>query len=507
MCLRFFGLPGGGRNASARKAITQGDGSMSKSKLTRRDFIKGVAAATATGPWILRHGGIAEAASEEARIISAAKKIKPVDLNGMIWSLYYRNMKRLEGEFRSKAGYGVGKIQDISVFQIPQRALAEAISRSGKFDFFHLDSNMIPSLASAGLLEPLDKYMDEAGFKLDMVGNFGSFMKYKGKTYGIPTDGNVHTHFMRKDLLEDPDEMKRFADKHGKPLAMPVTWEDNQQIAEFFHRPDKGLWGSGSLRNRANGVTWWYMYFHSAGGFPFDDDLNPTINNKYGMYAMDTYLNLKKASPPEAPGWGTPQMIPQHMNGHIASSQYWDGLISALEGPKSKTQKKWRYGLIPGSRFSGKLVHRSISSPLAAFMINRHSPRKHQAALFALYLATLKNSTEIVSHRTFTFHDPWHKGHFKSQAIIDAYTPEGMKSIKDSLLVTTPPIYLTGHREFQDVLAKNISEAYVGQRSAKDVLVNTEKAWSKLIRQIGKRKLKAELAGYKAAFPSMDTPS
>jgi hypothetical protein len=73
--------------------------------------------------------------------------------------------------------------------------------------------------------------------------------------------------------------------------------------------------------------------------------------------------------------------------------------------------------------------------------------------------------------------------------------------------VTTPPIYLTGHREFQDVLAKNISEAYVGQRSAKDVLVNTEKAWSKLIRQIGKRKLKAELAGYKAAFPSMDTPS
>ncbi len=480
---------------------------MNKSKLTRRKFIKGATAAAIAAPVVLRHQGEVQASPEEDRIIKAAKKLKPTPLNGMIWSLYYRNMKRLEGEFRGKAGYGVGKIQDISVFQIPQRALAEAVSRSNKFDFFHLDSNMIPSLASAGLLEPLDDYMAAAGFKLDMLGNFGSFMKYKGKTYGIPTDGNVHNHFMRKDLLENPDEQKRFADKHGKPLAMPVTWEDNQQIAEFFHRPDDKIWGSGSLRNRANGVTWWYMYFHSAGGFPFDDDMNPSIDNKYGMYAMDTYLNLKKASPPEAPGWGTPQMIPQHMNGHIASSQYWDGLISALEGPKSKTQGKWRYGLIPGSTFSGKLVHRSISSPLAALMINRHSPRKHQAALFAMYLATLKNSTEIVSHRTFTFHDPWHTEHFKSPTIIKAYTKEGMQSIKDSLLVTTPPIYLTGHREFQDVLGKNISEAYVGQLKAKDVLSKTEKAWTKLIRQIGKKKLKSELAGYKAAFPSIDKPS
>ncbi len=174
---------------------------MNKSKLTRRKFIKGATAAAIAAPVVLRHQGEVQASPEEDRIIKAAKKLKPTPLNGMIWSLYYRNMKRLEGEFRGKAGYGVGKIQDISVFQIPQRALAEAVSRSNKFDFFHLDSNMIPSLASAGLLEPLDDYMAAAGFKLDMLGNFGSFMKYKGKTYGIPTDGNVHNHFMRKDLL------------------------------------------------------------------------------------------------------------------------------------------------------------------------------------------------------------------------------------------------------------------------------------------------------------------
>ncbi|MFQ5894416.1 MAG: extracellular solute-binding protein [Nitrospinota bacterium] len=483
---------------------------MSERRLSRRSFIKAGLAAAVAGPWVLRHPRLAEAGPEEDRIIRAARKAKPADLSGMIWGLYYNGpMRNLAAEFKKKAGVGVGKIQDISVFQIPQRAMAEAVARSPKFDFFHLDSNMIPSLASAGLIEPLDEYMEEAGFKFDMVGNFASFMRYRGKTYAIPTDGNVHNQFIRKDLFENPDEQKAFADKHGKPLKWPVTWEDHQEVLEFFHRPDQKphIWGSGSLRNRANGVTWWYMYFYSAGGFPFDDDMEPTLNTPAGEYAMDVYLKLKKVSPPEAPGWGTPQMIPQHQLGHIFSSQYWDGLISGVESPKSKTRGKWAYGLIPGSRLSGKLVHRSISSPLTAVMVNRYSPRKRQAAYMATYWGTRENSTTIVADRKFFFHDPWHAGHFTSKAVEEAYTPQGVKAIRDCLLVTAPPVYLTGHREFQDVLGKHISEAYVGQLKAKDVLTKTEAAWGRLIRQIGKRKLKAELASYKAAFPKVDVPS
>ena len=161
---------------------------MSDRGLRRRTFLGTGLAAALTGPWVLRHPRAAEAGPEEDGVVKAAKKSKPADLNGMIWSLYYRNMQRLSDEFRGLTGIGVKNIQDITVFQIPQRAMAEALSRSGEFDFFHVDSNMIPSLASAGLLEPLDPYIKETGYKLDMVGNFASFMQYKGQTYGIPTD-------------------------------------------------------------------------------------------------------------------------------------------------------------------------------------------------------------------------------------------------------------------------------------------------------------------------------
>ena len=177
----------------------------------------------------------------------------------------------------------IKKMQDISVIDIPARAMAEALSKSGEFDFFHMDSNMIPSLASAGLLAPLDEYMKKANFKLNAVGDFAKLMTYKGKTYGIPTDGNVMVQFMRKDLMEDPEERKAFADKHGKEMAWPETWEDELELYKHFYP----RYHSGNLRDRGSSLAWWYMYLYSAGGFPFTDDGDPNINNDEALHPIE----------------------------------------------------------------------------------------------------------------------------------------------------------------------------------------------------------------------------
>ena len=97
--------------------------------------------------------------------------------------------------------------------------------------------------------------------------------------------------------------------------------------------PSKDLYGSGNLRNRANGVTWWYMIFYSAGGFPFDDDMKPTLNTPAGQYAVDIYLQDKKVQPSGGGDWGTPQMIPRIAQGHVVSCQYWDGTAKTQREP------------------------------------------------------------------------------------------------------------------------------------------------------------------------------
>jgi multiple sugar transport system substrate-binding protein len=479
---------------------------MSKISLTRREFAAG--GLTFTVASLLPYGSKpAFAAAEDDRIVAAAKPLGGADIRGMIWSNYYSAMQAPMEEFKKLTGIGVGSIQDISIFDAPQRAMAEALSRSPQFDFFHIDSNMIPSLASAGLLEPLDDYMKKAQFKIDAVGDYASFMTYKGHTYGVPTDGNVHIEYVRKDLLENPDNQKRFADKHGKKLAYPETWEDEFQIQQFFHDPSKDLYGSGSLRNRANGPTWWYMMFYSAGGFPFDNDMNPTIDNAAGQYAVETYLQEKKVAHPESSGWGTPQMIPRITGGKVVTCQYWDGTIGQNEREGSVTRGKWIYGLVPGSKQSGKLKYRSISSPLAAVLVNKYSPRKAQAAYLALWWGTLQNSTRITSDTIISFHDAWNKGHMTAPSVVKKYTPAGIKAIKENLEIVSPPIYLTGYLEFQDTLGKNLSEAYVGQAPAKEVLKRTTEEWNRIVGRIGKRKLREELASYKAVMPKVDKPA
>src|SRR5215217_1301457 len=175
----------------------------------------GRALGSTPGPW-------AAAGPEEDRIIQAAKKLKPAELNGMIWSLYYGGpMQKQQQEFKKLTGIGVREIQDIPTPQIPQRTMAEAIAHADTFDFFHIDLTMIPWLVSAGLLEPLDGYMAEVGYKIDMAGNSSHFMRYNGKMYGLPTDGNVFIQLFRKDLFESPDEQKAFTDTYGRPLAWP----------------------------------------------------------------------------------------------------------------------------------------------------------------------------------------------------------------------------------------------------------------------------------------------
>ncbi len=479
-------------------------------KITRRRLIKTGLATAAAAPWVMHYSGVAEASAEEDRIIQAAKKLEPVSLNGMMWGLYWRNYPDLNREFKAATGISMDNVSDVPNLQIPQRAMAEAITRSGKFDIFHVESMMIPSLVAAGMLEPLDDYIKEAGFDLQMVGNFESFMTYQGKTYAMPTDGNVCPQFIRKDIFDNPDEQKRFADEHGKPLAWPKTWEDELEMMKFFHRPEEELYGFGGLRDKANSSFWYWMYLYSAGGFPFDDDAGPTLNTPAAEYAFETWLARKDVSHPEASAWGSPQMIPRIRNGQIFSCQYWDGIIAVIESETAGTltRGKWHYGLVPGSEFSGKLIHRSFSAPVMGMVINRHSPRKEQAAAWAMYMSTYKNSTEVVSHPKFTFHDPWHPKHMSDPKVTNVYTPAGIKAVEQNLLITSPPPYVTGYQEFKEVVDRNLSEAYAGRKTgAKQVLGDIQNEWAKILRKVGKRKIVRELPFYKSMMPKMDVPA
>ncbi len=97
-----------------------------------------VAAATGVLPTALTSPAFAGA--EEDRIIASAKKLGKTEVTGILWSNYQVAISPVVAAFDKATGISLPKIQDISTFDIPQRAMAEALSKSPDFDFFHLDS-------------------------------------------------------------------------------------------------------------------------------------------------------------------------------------------------------------------------------------------------------------------------------------------------------------------------------------------------------------------------------
>jgi spermidine/putrescine-binding protein len=148
---------------------------MTKFSVSRRTFVEGGLGLTVAN-FLPGTTPFAAAATMEESTIAAAKAAGPAAVTGMIWSPYLVPMQPVIAEFSKQTSITIGGVQDISIFDAPQRAMAEALSRSPQFDFIHIDSNMIPSLVSAGYLEPLDEYMKKANFKIDAVGDYGTFM-------------------------------------------------------------------------------------------------------------------------------------------------------------------------------------------------------------------------------------------------------------------------------------------------------------------------------------------
>ena len=132
-------------------------------------------------------------------------------------------------------------------------------------------------------------------------------------------------------------------------------------------------------------------------------------------------------------------------------------------------------------------------------MINKYSPRKAQAAYLAV-AGLRQEQHRIVSDPVNTFNDAWAKEHDRA-AGDRRLRAAAIKAIETNFQVVAPPTYLTGYLEFQDTLGKNLSEAYVGQLPAKDVLKKTQDEWNAIVRRIGRSKLKEELASYKAVMP------
>ncbi len=107
------------------------------------------------------------------------------------------------------------------------------------------------------------------------------------KYWAIPLEGDAIGWAYRKDWFEDPKEKEAFKAKYGYDLAVPTTYAQLRDIAEFFYRPDQKRYGIAIYTD--NSYDAMAMGVESA-IFSYGAELGD-----YATYKVDGIINSKQA--------------------------------------------------------------------------------------------------------------------------------------------------------------------------------------------------------------------
>jgi len=156
------------------------------------------------------------------------------------------------------------------------------------------------------------------------VVNHELFTTKSGAFVGAPQYYNFPVSLYRADLFSDPKEQAAFKAKYGRDLAAPTTFDELVDIATFFNRPDKGLYGT-----CIGGVDW--SIFLDNTYFTYGQDSNYgdlttgelTLNTPQQVKSLEY---IKTLTSPSAPGWESLSFFDcdnQMKAGSVAIYQNW----------------------------------------------------------------------------------------------------------------------------------------------------------------------------------------
>ncbi|MGF7163001.1 multiple sugar transport system substrate-binding protein [Rhodoligotrophos appendicifer] len=396
----------------------------------------------------------------------------------------------------------------INVIELPHtemftKVMAEHQAGTGAYDLINLVPAWLTDMASAGALEPLDAFIDKFGYRQeiqDIAPAFrDSWMTYQGKIYGLPDDGDVHLLYYRTDLFGDAANKEAYKAKYNADLAPPKTWEEFNNICEFFtEKLGPKVYGAGMILSRGQVEYGFMSRFRVEGGKFFDPNtMKATINSEQGIKALTDLVKETKCQPPGVQDWGYTEVLSAWLAGDLAMTMSWPpyGRWSAGYGldrkelnwvPKTQIAGKVGYALPPGD-----------APELAAGMIlavPSTSKNKEAAYLFAQWMNSMQTSLERVQ-LPYAQRDPFRTSHYASAEYRSRWPQAGqyLDMLKEGGTKGLLDLSIKGTFQYQDALARAIQSGLSGT-DPKEALDLAAKEWDEITESIG---LEAQTAAYK----------
>jgi multiple sugar transport system substrate-binding protein len=267
-------------------------------------------------------------------------------------------------EFNEKTGGNV-EVLSVSGAVWREKLLQEIVAGSGAFDIMDISpwwfGDFFPYLL------PIDAYladpkMTASDFDSDDIIR-GLWDEYclgpDGKYYGLPFWASSVVNYYRTDLFNDPAEKAAFKKAYGYELLPPTTWEEWEDAAEFFTRPDEGLYGATLIGKRAYNINVPVTdrYFKTGSEDWLDADGNPLIFTRPELMeeAFTMYLEAVKYAPADYLATEYFETTNTFISGVTAMAEQWSGAtFNAAQDPsQSKVVGNVSIAPVPGGGLGG----------------------------------------------------------------------------------------------------------------------------------------------------------
>jgi len=301
----------------------------------------------------------------------------------------------------------------------------------------------------------------------------------------------------RSDLLNDAGEKQAFQAKYGYALAVPETYKQLMDIAQFFTRKKGEMLAGKALDQDFYGV----IMANKSGGFLFHrfehiliafgadliynpKTMQPTANSPQSIAAVKYYVELHKYMQPgtETVTGGGAERVMASGRGAMAMDAL-DNMLSVLPVAKlSQIVGKVNYALLPTQVPARPHANVGDANGLAFYALTQHKAEAYKLATAVLNTqgtkAVMKEYPALVPMRTSVVNDPEVRSSYP-----DVFAAMSLMLKGKPYTVFIPP--LKEWIQTQDIYEQALSAAMSGQQSVEDALNGAQAKEVELFKRAG----------------------
>jgi len=283
----------------------------------------------------------------EAPVVTEAPAASGVKELTILWAEWdpANYLQEIGNMYEKETGIKVNVVQE-PWGSFYDRVSAEWAAQGDSFDMVVGDSQWVGQGVTQGHYVELTDFFKENGNIQDTVTPatlryYGEFPTDSGKYWAYPTEGDAVGWAYRKDLFEDPAEMEAFKAKYGYDLAVPTTWAQLRDIAEFFTRPDNPKNGvkygvAVYTQKDYDGLIMGYqnpMFSYGAYWYGEGYAVEGVVNAPEAVEALKFYRELYLFAPPGTSNAFFAEMNDAFISGQAAMIMNYFAFFPALANP------------------------------------------------------------------------------------------------------------------------------------------------------------------------------